>query len=173
MSPFTPLASSKGGASPLKVVHGNPGEPRVFPMQPLDRRPLLLLHDVQDDLRVRPLDVLHRDEALDERVELLRVLEAGDDHAVVLPRDVVHVDDLHDHEGPRGPRGYLAFPGRTRDQYASCPFARSRSFRSRSSIGGCVDRALPNQFPWKGFTIQRLAAEGLPKAIGFWRFRYS
>src|SRR2546425_262966 len=73
---------------------GVPGTPISTHRPGSDRGPLLLLHDVQDDLRVRALDVLHRDEVLDERVELLRVLEARDDHAVVLPRDVVHVDDL-------------------------------------------------------------------------------
>src|SRR3989442_5147632 len=73
---------------------GVPGTPISIHRPGSDRGPLLLLHDVQDDLRVRALDILHRDEVLDERVELLRVLEARDDHAVVLPRDVVHVDDL-------------------------------------------------------------------------------
>src|SRR3989449_4466592 len=73
---------------------GIPGTPVATHGRGSDRGPFLLLHDVQDDLRVRALDVLHGDEVLDEHVELLRVLEAGNDHAVVLARDVVHVDDL-------------------------------------------------------------------------------
>src|SRR5438445_3315048 len=73
---------------------GVPGTPAPTHRPASDRGPFLLFHNVQDDLRVRALDVLHRDEVLDEGVELLRVLEARDDHAVVLARDVVHVDDL-------------------------------------------------------------------------------
>src|SRR5437899_9323201 len=73
---------------------GVPGTPGLTHRRGSDRGPFFLLHDVQDDLRVRALDVLHRDEVLDEQIELLRVLETRDDHAVVLARDVVHVDDL-------------------------------------------------------------------------------
>src|SRR5437879_2557771 len=73
---------------------GVPGTPGLTHRRGSDRGPFFLLHDVQDDLRVRALDVLHRDEVLDEQIELLRVLETRDDHAVILACDVVHVDDL-------------------------------------------------------------------------------
>src|SRR2546426_8128894 len=240
---------------------GIPGSPWVLHVPGSDRGPLLLLHDVQHDLRVRPLDVLHRDEPLDERVELLRVPETGDDYAVVLARDVVHVDDLvlppdfplhfeqlplrdpdpddredvvaelllvqhgdvpeddplglqaldavadradahpqlpgdvaealprvrvqapqdgdvelveefHDHGGPRRAPRLLSL-SRVAGQYVSWPFSSIRSFRIRSSIGGCVGNSPPSPLPRDGFTIHRLPDVGLPKSIGFWRFRDS
>src|SRR6266581_4567030 len=53
----------------------------------------LLLDDVQHDLRVRVLDVLHRAEALDERIEFAGRPQPHHDDRVPLARDVVHVGD--------------------------------------------------------------------------------
>src|SRR2546427_4821497 len=240
---------------------GIPGTPVATHGRGSDRGPFLLLHDVQDDLCVRALDVLHRNEVLDEHVQLLRVLEAGNDHAVVLARDVVHVHDLvlpadlpldleelplrdpdpdhredvvaelllvedrdvpeddplvleplhavadrtdahpeltgdvpealprvrvqppedrhvefveelRDHVRRSGGR-LLSLSRRGSGQYVSWPRPRRRSFWIRSSMGGWVENIPVNQLPRNGFTIHKLADAGLPKAIGFWRFRYS
>src|SRR5207245_3062041 len=53
----------------------------------------LLLHHVEDHLGVCVLDVLHRAEAFDERVELPRVLQSDDDDRVPFPRDVIDMRD--------------------------------------------------------------------------------
>src|SRR5256885_15590061 len=63
-----------------------------------------------------------------------------------------------------GPGGTLAFRGRARGQYESCPCARRRSFLIRTSIGGWVFPRPPNPLSPNGVTIPRLPPLGLPQA---------
>lgn len=62
--------------------------------RPLKREAGLLLHDVQDDVRDRPVDVRDGQQALDEAVEVLAAAETADDERIPVAGHVVDGGDV-------------------------------------------------------------------------------
>src|SRR5208282_3273614 len=73
-------------------IAGAPGSVGRGPLHPSegDRHPPVLLHPIQDDPGVRPLDVRVLERVLHEPVEVPAVAEPADQEGVVVARDVVN-----------------------------------------------------------------------------------